>query len=79
MSGAINYDLVDDVHRVIDADVQKEIVDFDHVNEVDITKIYTQVLAMEKDQAMACVAAAVQKYPFETYRILALYAERGKK
>jgi len=79
LSGAINYDLVDDVHRVIDADVQKEIVDFDHVNEVDITKIYTQVLAMEKDQAMACVAAAVQKYPFETYRILALYAERGKK
>ena len=79
MSGAINYQLVDDVNRVIDADVEKEIVDFDHINEVDITKIYNLVLAMERDQAMACVAAAVQKYPFETYRILALYAERGKK
>ena len=78
MSGAINYQLTEDIHRVIDADVSKEIVDINHTNEVDVTRIYEQVLAMDRDQVVACVAAAVKKYPFETYRTLALYAERGK-
>lgn len=78
MSGAINYQVVEDIQRVIDGAVKEELVDFKHINQVDITKIYDQVWAMEMDQVLACVIAAVQKYPYEVYRALAMYAERGK-
>lgn len=79
MSGAINYQLMDDLHRIIDADVSKEIVDYDHLNEVDLTRTHDLVENMSREECVVVVAAAVQKYPYEVYRTLALYAERGSK
>ena len=78
MSGAINYGLMDDVKRVVDAKVQNEIVDLEHVNKVDLTRTYNLVSNMSREECVVVVAAAVKKYPFEVYRTLALYAERGK-
>ena len=79
MSGAINYGLMDDMHRIVDAKVEREIVDLDHVNEVDLTKTYDLVSNMSREECVVVVAAAVKKFPFEVYRTLALYAERGKE
>lgn len=78
MSGAINYGLMDDVKRVVDADVRREIVDLEHANEVDLTRTFNLVSNMSREECVVVVAAAVKKYPFEVYRTLALYAERGK-
>lgn len=78
MSGAINYKLMDDVRHIVDAKVEREIVNLDQVNEVDLTRTYDLVSNMSREECVVVVAAAVQKYPFEVYRTLALYAERGK-
>ena len=79
MSGAINYRLMRYTRRVVDADVSKEIVDFEHINEVDLTKTYELAKNMTKEERIVCVAAAVEKFPFETYRALALHAQREKE
>ena len=79
MSGAINYRLMRYTRRVVDADVSKEIVDFEHINEVDMTKTYELAKNMTKEELIVCVAAAVEKFPFETYRALALHAQREKE
>ena len=34
---------------------------------------------MTKEELIVCVAAAVEKFPFETYRALALHAQREKE
>jgi hypothetical protein len=79
MSGAINYRLMKFKNRVIDADVSKEIVDLEHINDVDLTRTYEMAKAMSKEELIVIVAAAVEKYPFETYRTLALHAQREKE
>lgn len=77
--GAINYRLMSYTRRVVDADVSKEIIDIDKVNEVDLTRTYEIAKNMSKEELIVCVAAAVEKYPFETYRALALHAQREKE
>ena len=79
MSGAINYRMMKFKNRVVDADVSREIVDFEHINDVDLTRTYEMAKAMSKEELIVIVAAAVEKYPFETYRALALHAQREKE
>lgn len=79
MSGAINYRLMKFKNRVIDTDVSKEVVDFEHINDVDLTRTYEMAKAMSKEELIVIVAAAVEKFPFETYRALALHAQREKE
>lgn len=79
MSGAINYRLMRYKNRVIDAKVENEIVDFEHVNDVDLTRTYEIAKNMSKEELIVIVAAAVEKFPFETYRALALHAQREKE
>lgn len=79
MSGAVNYTLVNNVKKVIDADVQKEIVNLDNYDEVHLTKLYNMALNMDREEAVVVTAAMVEKYPYEVYRTLAQHAERGNK
>ena len=78
MSGAVNYQLMEDVHSIIDADVSKETVDLDNYDEVHLTKLNYLASNMDREEAVVVVAALVQKFPYEVYRTLAKYAERGK-
>ena len=59
MSGAINYRLMSYTRRVVDADVSKEIIDIDKVNEVDLTRTYEIAKNMSKEELIVCVSAAV--------------------
>lgn len=79
MSGAINYRMMKFKNKVVDADISREIVDFEHINDVDLTRTYEMAKAMSKEELIVIVAAAVEKYPFETYRALALHAQREKE
>lgn len=78
MSGAVNYQLMEDTKRIIDAKVSDEIVDLDNYDEVHLTKLYTLAENMDREEAVVTVAALVKKFPYEVYRTLAMYAERGK-
>lgn len=78
MSGAINYRLMRKVKQIVDAEVSKEIVDLNNVNEVDLTRTYELAMNMSREELVVFVTAAVQKFPFETYRTLALHAQRGE-
>ena len=79
MSGAVNYDLMENVERIVDANVKKEIVDLDDFDEVHLTKLYNLALNMDREEAVVVTAALVEKYPYEVYRTLAQHAERGSK
>ena len=79
MSGAVNYGLMEDVERIVDANVSKEIVDIDDFDEVHLTKLYNLALNMDREEAVVVTAALVEKYPYEVYRTLAQHAERGSK
>lgn len=78
MSGAVNFRLIRNKDRVIDADVSKEIVgiDFDSVH---LTQLYNEALNFDREEAVVVASAIVEKHPYEVYRTLAQHASREDK
>lgn len=72
----INRGLIKDVERITDNQLFQEPIDVSDYDEEHLSTLFDIVSNMDKEEVVTVVAAAVIKYPIETYQTLALYATR---
>lgn len=72
MSGAIKYQLIEDIGEIAGVDTES----IDKNDQIHFTKLSEMCTNMDQLETIACVSALFSKYPHLTYKTMAFYVEK---